>query len=166
MQPKFCTKCGNTLIQGDNFCRKCGEPIRTKGESPAGLSGPEAYNAQVVRPKVNIPGFAEVKSRLDRPGNYKQIIKNNNEETVLLGSGSAAPGMGNAVKKATIKLSFEEMLRGCSKVVDFGTGKRYELVIPSGLSPGDRIIVDNTGITDPETGTLCDFELTAVIDQN
>lgn len=168
MQPKFCTKCGNTLKEGDKFCRKCGAPIKIPGAAvpaaPAAPARPAAPAAPPVRPKANIPSYDEVKRRLDRPVNNQQFAEYDNPEgTVLLGGASVSPGMGNTVKKASITLSLEEMLRGCSKVVDFGTGKRYELIIPAGLSPGDKIIVDNTGITDPESGALCDFELTTVI---
>lgn len=66
----------------------------------------------------------------------------------------------NFVRNAEIILSFSDLIEGCTKIVDFGTGQRFAISIPAGLSGGDRIIVSDTGITDPETGEMCDFELT------
>jgi hypothetical protein len=51
------------------------------------------------------------------------------------------------------------MLEGCSKVVDFGTGKKYELSIPAGLSPGDTITVESESLIDGNTGRPCTIEL-------
>ena len=81
----------------------------------------------------------------------------------MLGDLNRGRKADKVTKKGTIGLSIEEMLRGCSKVVDFGTGKRYEIVIPAGLTPGDVIIVENTGILDRETGGICSIELTTEI---
>ena len=67
------------------------------------------------------------------------------------------------IKRGNLTLSFEEMLRGCTKVIDFGTGKRFEIVIPTGLSPGDVIKVEGTGIIDPDSGNECEIELTTSI---
>ena len=160
MQPKFCSKCGNQLNEGDNFCRKCGAPIKA--------SGPAQQVAAANKPAPNIPSYREVEERFSRAGaGMHASAAENPEGTVLLAGPSARPGnpadRGKTARKADIPLSFEEMLRGCSKVVDFGTGAKFELNIPAGLSPGDRIAVKNTGISDPDTGKECNIELIAVI---
>lgn len=156
MQPKFCSKCGNLLKEGDKFCRKCGAPIVTLG-APSGNAAPN-------RSTPNIPSFSDVEEKLNRSGSGMQASEPYNPEgTVLLGGPSVTSDRSKSLKKADITLSFEDMLRGCSKVVDFGTGQKFELVIPAGLSPGDTIIVKDTGIVDPGTGKTCDIELTANI---
>ena len=35
MMSAFCTKCGQRLIAGDAFCRKCGAPTKQDGQEPA-----------------------------------------------------------------------------------------------------------------------------------
>lgn len=157
MQAKFCSKCGNNLKEGDKFCRKCGAPIKTIGEVSQSPTAASQVNA-------NIPSYKEVEKRFNNLNNSNQDESAYNPEgTVLLAGPSTTSGREGTVKKAQITLSLEEMLSGCSKVVDFGTGKRYEILIPSGLSPGDKIIVKNTGIVDPDMGGQCDIELTAMI---
>lgn len=161
MQPKFCIRCGSPLIEGDSFCRKCGTRISMPGAVPQ--QGP-AYESS----KAKIPGYKEIKARFTGSAETGEPEKKEDPEgTMLLGgpgsmSGSFG-GMGSK-RKAELRLSFEELLRGCSKVVDFGTGTRYELEIPSGLSPGDRILVEDTGIIDNDTGMGCEIELTLAID--
>lgn len=142
MQPKFCTMCGNTLRETDKFCRKCGAPVK-----------------QIERKQIPVPG---AQPQMQSGSGY--AINENPEGTVLLGDIGSIRNTARKVKKADISFSFEEMLRGCSKVVDFGTGKRYELTIPPGLTPGDTIVVEKTGIVDRETGNECVIELTAVIE--
>lgn len=157
MQPKFCSKCGNPLKEGDKFCRKCGTPIKN-------VSAPAQSSASQTRPAANIPSYREVEERFNNVNSNKQNeVAYNPEGTVLLAGPSTTSGRESTLKHAQITLSLEEMLSGCSKVVDFGTGKRYEILIPSGLSPGDKILVKNTGITDPDVGGQCDIELTAMI---
>lgn len=65
----------------------------------------------------------------------------------------------HSVKKTVICLSAEEMRLGCTKVVDFGTGKKYGLDIPAGLSTGDIITAEPLGLTDPKTGMPCRIEM-------
>ena len=146
MQPKFCNKCGNALKEGDKFCRRCGAPVR---------------QAQAPAPAPQAPAQPAPQT-MAMPGGYD--IKENPEGTVLLGDINKVNKGTKTVKKAELALSIDEMLRGCSKVVDFGTGKRFELSIPPGLTPGDTIVVENTGIVDKVTGSECDFELTAIIE--
>ena len=142
MQPKFCTMCGNTLREGDKFCRKCGAPVKQIERNQAPAPGAQAVGQTAS-------GYA---------------MNESHEGTVLLGDVNSMRTAEKKVKKADISFSFDEMLRGCSKVVDFGTGKRYELNIPAGLTPGDTIVVENTGIMDRDTGNECVIELTAVIE--
>lgn len=161
MQAKFCSKCGNALNEGDKFCRKCGAPVKS------------AMNTSQQRidsgsQSLNIPSYQEFETRLNRVGMGESgLSEYNPESTVLLGGPSISKrtpsSQDKSIRKAEISLSFEDMLRGCSKVVDFGSGAKYELSIPAGLSPGDIIEVRNTGITDPDTGRECSIELTAVI---
>lgn len=74
---------------------------------------------------------------------------------------SAAPSYDMpSVKKADLCLPLSELLEGCRKVVDFGTGKKYELNIPAGLSPGDTVTVESENLIDGETGKPCTIELT------
>lgn len=157
MQPRFCSKCGNILKEGDNFCRRCGAPI-IRSEA----MGQQASTTNRLTP--SIPSYSEVEERFNRASSEKQSsIPYNPEGTVLLAGSSTSLGRGKAVRKGNITLSFEDMLRGCSKVVDFGTGKKYEIIIPAGISPGDILVVKDTGIIDPEKGKLCDIELTTLI---
>ena len=83
----------------------------------------------------------------------------NPEGTVLLGGMNKVRFDSPAVRKADLHLSLNEMLEGCSKVVDFGTGKKYELSIPAGLSPGDTITVESESLIDGDTGRPCTIEL-------
>ena len=64
-----------------------------------------------------------------------------------------------SVKKGELSLSLSELLEGCRKVVDFGTGKKYELSIPAGLSPGDTVAVESESLIDSDTGKPCRIEL-------
>ena len=161
MQQMFCIRCGNRLIEGDSFCRKCG----TKISMPA--AGPQSEPVRQEN-RIKIPSYESIKEKFDSPEvPVGAEMKDNPEGTVLLAgpgsmSGSFSAGMSNR-RKAEIRLSFEELLRGCSKVVDFGTGTRYELEIPAGMSPGDTIIVQDTGIIDRDTGMGCEIELTVVM---
>ncbi len=122
MQPKFCSKCGKPLKEGDNFCRKCGAKIRIIG------------TAAKAEP-VNTPLYDDQKGM---------------------------PVHDDSSRKANITLSSEEMLTGCNKILDFGTGKKYEVIVPGGLLPGDIIRVKDTGIVDPDTGKNCDIELKCI----
>ena len=142
MQPKFCNKCGNALKEGDRFCRSCGAPVR-----------------QIQRPAPE----QRAEKKVPQPAGGAYAAKENPEGTVILGDINKVNNAPKLVKRAEIVLTINEMLCGCSKVVDFGTGKRFEIIIPPGLTPGDRIMVENTGITDKESGRECDFELTAAI---
>ena len=68
------------------------------------------------------------------------------------------------IKKGKLQLSLDEMLRGGRKVLDFGTGKKYEIIIPAGLTPGDVIQIKDAGIIDPDSGRECEVELTTSIE--
>ena len=145
MQPKFCNKCGKALIAGDKFCRGCGAPIKTRNiEEP------------VSRKPARIPAFEDVASKLNNPASG---------QAADFGPLAPTPGTGgkSAVKKAEIRLSLEDMLRGSTKIVEFGTGQVYEIETPPGLSPKDKIMVTETGIKDPDTNSDCIFELTVVM---
>ncbi len=131
MQPRFCRNCGNALREGDKFCRKCGTAARmTAADTPE----PQAADAS-VRDKVNPEGT-----------------------TLLVNNGRLSGG--EEFIKGSITIPLGDMLGGCTRIVDFGTGKKYEIRIPAGLMPGDSVIVRDTGIMDPGTGQLKDIELT------
>ena len=121
------------------FCRKCGNAIKDGGNFCSKCGEP------FIRNKEN-------------------EMRDNPEGTVILGGlGQVMPNV-KATKKGSLVLSFEDMLRGCTKVVDFGTGKKYEIVIPQGLLPGNVIKIVDTGIIDSDTGNECDIELTTSIE--
>ncbi|MBR0308422.1 MAG: zinc-ribbon domain-containing protein [Mogibacterium sp.] len=167
MQPKFCNKCGNALKEGDKFCRKCGAPIKMINANAAPQQ-PQPQQSQ-FRPQPQTPvqqaQFRPVPQPQTQPLNTGAYAINDNlEGTVLLGDLNRGHKGGKTVKKGSITLSLEEMLSGCSKVVDFGTGKRFEIVIPAGITPGDVITVENTGIIDKESGGICTIELTTEIE--
>lgn len=86
------------------------------------------------------------------------------EGTVILGGLGQIPQNEIPVKKGKIMLDLDDMLRGGTKVVDFGTGRKFEITIPAGISPGEVIKVINTGIIDPDTGMECEIELTTAIE--
>lgn len=149
--PKFCNKCGNPLKDKDKFCRKCGEPV---GQTvAAGHANPNPAKAVAVPSEAAAP----------RPDNTFAMNKNS-EGTVLLEGLAGGSRAEESVAKADIVLSLDEMLRGCSKVVDFGSGKRFEIIIPAGITPGDMLVLDGSGIIDQETGLEYRIELTAVIE--
>ncbi|MBR3200940.1 MAG: zinc-ribbon domain-containing protein [Mogibacterium sp.] len=163
MQARFCSKCGNTIKDGDKFCRKCGSPVRMPGSAAPNrqaMQQVEAPAAQVSRAQANIPSYEEIKKRLNAPNNNVYESDDSHEGTVLLWGANDAGQQRRKDLQANLTLSLDEMLRGCRKVVDFGTGKRYEINIPAGLSPGDKVIVRNTGITDDTTAEACNIELT------
>lgn len=170
MQPKFCNKCGNPLSPGDKHCRKCGAPVKIRsdrnnsGVNTAGRNAASAVN--IPKNTASIPSFEEVASRFNNQAKQSQqpdTDYGNPEGTVLLAGPTPGARRENESRKAAIMLSLDELLRGCTKVVDFGTGDRYELNIPAGLSPGNRIIVKDTGIKDPDTGDECEFDLTIIM---
>ena len=136
MQPSFCTKCGHTLREGDKFCRKCGTQVR---------------RAAATAPAQKAPSGSDY-AGLEKP-----------EGTVFLGDLNRANHRGSSVRKASISLSLNEMLEGCSKVVDFGTGRRYELNIPPGLKPNSTITVKSPSLIDEATGMPCRIELTVLL---
>ena len=127
------------------FCNKCGNTIND-GEKFCRKCGNRISSMQGNMPIVN--------------NSYQQ---ENPEGTVILGGVGQNIPLKSPVKRGTLVLSFEEMLRGCSKVVDFGTGKRYEISIPPGLNPSDVIKVTGTGIIDPGSGMEYEIELTTII---
>lgn len=145
MMPKFCTKCGNPLIEGDKFCRKCGTPVAVREEVPAAPQAPAAQwnNAPAPEPQWN-----------DAPA-----AGENPEGTVLWADILTPLSDKKSVISAEIRLPLGDVLRGCTRIVDFGTGEKFEIVIPPGLSPGDVLVVQDTGIKNPDTGEPCDFEL-------
>ena len=63
-----------------------------------------------------------------------------------------------------MRFSLNELLEGCTKVVDFGTGKKFELSLPPGLSPNDIIMVEHSELIDSDTGRPCKIELTVLMD--
>ena len=135
MQATYCPNCGNHVKEGSKFCNKCGAMLNKRKDSTNNIT-------------------SQSNGDFDNP-----------EGTVLLGGTGQKLQTGITLKKATLALSLEDMLRGCTKVIDFGTGKKYELDIPAGLSPGDVIEVKDTGITDNDTGADCNIELTICIQQ-
>ena len=138
--PKFCSKCGNPLKEVDKFCRKCGSPVRQAPES----------NAQ--RPAAS-----------PRPDN-SFAVSERSEGTVMLEGLAGASKSKAPIAKGEIVFSLDELLRGCSKVVDFGTGKRFEIVVPAGITPGDTLLVEDSGIIDQDSGMEYKIELTAAIE--
>lgn len=169
MQVRFCSKCGNAIKDGDKFCRKCGAPVRMPGAAGTQRSASQPVQpmtSPVSKPHANIPSYEEIKKRFDNPGggSYNPFEDTESREGTVLLWGASDSGQGARKDiRANLTLSLDEMLRGCSKVVDFGTGKRYEISIPAGLSPGDKVIVNNTGIVDPATSAPCKIELTLEI---
>lgn len=172
MYPKFCNKCGNPLIEGDKFCRSCGEPVVVRNAAPVPpapeqnrYSMPAAPAAPAQMGTPNIPSYEEVAARFNAPdmARYDQPQQyappENPEGTVSMVNMMPQQGGLNSVIKAEIKLPLSDVLRGCTKVLDFGTGEKFEVAIPAGLSPGDVVLVTDTGIKNPETGETCDFEL-------
>ena len=132
MQSNFCRNCGNVLREGDKFCRRCGTQVRkTAADEP---KAPVFYSSE---------------------GN-----KANPEGTTLLVNNGPVSGGGEEFLKGSIRIALGDMLGGCTRIVDFGTGTKYEICIPAGLMPGDSVIVRDTGIRDPKTGQLRDIELT------
>lgn len=121
------------------FCRKCGNAIKDGGK----------FCSLCGEPFIR---------------NKESVFRDNPEGTVILGGIGQPKQNVKATKKGSLVLSFEEMLRGCTKIVDFGTGKKYEIVIPQGLSPGNVIKIVDTGIIDSDTGNECDIELTTSIE--
>ena len=138
--PKFCTKCSSALTEGDKFCRKCGAPVRIINAGSQG--GPVQSQPRDAAP-----------SPFDNP-----------EGTVLLGNMGNVQYGGPVVKKAEMRFSLNELLEGCTKVVDFGTGKKFELSLPPGLSPNDIITVEHSELIDSDTGRPCKIELTVLMD--
>lgn len=136
--PKFCSKCGNPLIENDKFCRKCGAPVRQA--APQAAKAAPAAPVEAPKPKIE-----------------------STEGTVMLEGLAGASQIKLPIAKGEIVLSLDEMLRGCSKVVDFGTGKRFEIIVPEGITPGDTLLVDGTGIIDQESGMEYKIELSTVI---
>ena len=177
MQQKFCTKCGNPLIEGDRFCRKCGTPIPGKTAAPVPPAAPEQSQApeplrapELSRAPEQFTGntyepvYEQPKPFAAGMNSYEHVPQhqgdNNPEGTTLLVDTLPQQGGQNPVIRAEIRLSLGDVLRGCTKVLDFGTGEKFEVSIPAGLSPGDVLVVKDTGINDPATGMPCDFELT------
>ena len=130
--PRFCTKCGNALREKDRFCRKCGAQVRAISPEPSAFGAAPSYNAD---------------------GNAGP------SGSILPGGTGMADPEDTSVRKATIVLTLSEMLEGCSKVVDFGTGKKYELTIPAGLAPDDVVTVEDQSLVDGDTGKPCRIEL-------
>ena len=77
---------------------------------------------------------------------------------VLVGPGTLPPG-GIAIKKGTMQLTADEMKKGVTKILDFGTGKRFEVIFPEGLREGDTVVVKGTGIKDERSGADCEIKL-------
>lgn len=117
------------------FCSKCGSPIKEGSKFCRSCGAP-----------VRQTGTAESSGA---PA----------AEVLETGIKAATP-----VAKAEISLSLDEMLRGCTKVVDFGTGKKFEIAVPGGLTPGDTLVIEGTGIAEPETGLEYRIELSSVIE--
>lgn len=145
---KFCSQCGSPLRETDKFCRKCGAAVRLQSQATQTQSQPP--QTQSPAPSYSAPSAPAAPFE-------------NPEGTVLLGNMKKADPESPSVKKAEIHLSLNEMLEGCSKVVDFGTGKKYELSIPAGLSPEDMITVEPPGLVDSDTGRPCKIELTVML---
>lgn len=121
------------------FCSKCGNPLKDNDKFCRKCGSPVAAGAPEV--PAERPAEAEV---------VEMPVKPQQTEPAL--------------RKGNLTLNLEEMLRGCKKVVDFGSGIRYEIIIPAGLSPGDTVKVSNTGIIDPDSGDECEIELTLLIE--
>lgn len=89
MQPKFCTKCGKALIEGDKFCRNCGAPIRMVGKAGQQESSPSGS-------KPSLPSYSDNEERFNR-GSSREPSRApySPERTVLSASPSTTSGIEN-----------------------------------------------------------------------
>jgi hypothetical protein len=52
------------------------------------------------------------------------------------------------------------MANGAVKILNFGPEQCFEVAIPKGIRPGDKLVIKDTHLLDPELGVECDIEVT------
>ena len=120
---------------------------------------PAPENPETVPLPVGHVYFNEGKDDIGLDDPLFDVFNGQTEGTVMLvGPGTLPPG-GVSVKKGEIALDAREMEKGVTKILDFGTGKRFEVIFPSGLRAGDTVVVKGTGIRDELNGATCEIRL-------
>lgn len=148
MQQKTCTKCGGSIVEGAMFCAFCGAKL-TVPDVPEAPAPANAFKPVKDSPEDIAEVYAAEPDKDDR--NYDGTVK-------LVGP-SVIPPTGKTVKKGELTLTPREMEKGAARIIDFGTGKRFEVIFPAGIHEGDTVIVTDTGLKDGKTGAECEIRL-------
>lgn len=160
MQQRKCTKCGRNIVEGALFCAFCGLKL-TEPEAPSPVKFFKASSpVNAFKPVKDSPDDeVKVSDENEAPAFYDYDDDRNPDGTVRLVGPSVIPPTGKTVKKGEMTLTSREMEKGVAKIIDFGTGKRFEIIFPAGLHEGDTIVVTDTGLKDEKTGAECEIRL-------
>ncbi len=77
---------------------------------------------------------------------------------ILVGQDRARPGE-KIEKNGKLPLNDHEMKKGIVKILDFGTGQRFEVAVPAGVREGDSLLITDTGLKDQRTGAECNIRV-------
>ena len=119
---------------------------------------PEPEPEPVPEPEGKVY-FESIGADVDINDALFDLYNDSSEGTVYLVGQNGAGQSSGAEKTGTLKLSMNEMRNGAVKILDFGTGQRFEVVVPTGVCAGDWLLVKGTGLRDQTTGQECDIRI-------
>ncbi len=106
--------------------------------------------------------FDNIGQKVDINDDMFDMYNGLGEGTVYLVGQKGVHGGDIKEKNGIFYLSDSEMQKGVVRIVDFGTGDRFEITIPAGVRDGDNLLITDTGLMDHETGAECNIRLRVV----
>ena len=138
------------------------EPIPEAVPVIAEPAAEPAHEPAEAAPEGEVHFDNNIDKKVDINDNMFDMYNGLNEGTVfLVGQHSAHPGTVKE-KNGIFYLSDSEMQKGVVRIVDFGTGERFEITIPAGVREGDCLLITDTGLRDHATGSACNIRLRIV----
>ena len=137
------------------------EPAVAEEPEPIPAPEPEPEPAQTPAPEGEVY-FDNIDQHVDINDSMFDMYNSMGEGTVFLMGQNRAHTDEIAEKNGFINLSDSEMQKGVVRIVDFGTGDRFEIVIPAGVREGDSLLITDTGLRDQRTGALCNIRVRIV----
>ena len=157
------------------------EPAAEEPEAPQVFERPAAWELpaepepeMIEEPDAEEPEMIELPPEPEEPEEepdddidpfreaFFDLYDNKSEGTLILVDQSHARPGDKLEKNGVLYLDSREMERGVVKILDFGTGDRFEVTVPAGVREGDRLLIQGTGIKDHTTGADCEIILRIV----
>ena len=142
------------------------EPVAAPEPAVVPEPEPEPVPESVAEPEPApqpAPGGAVYFSNMEREVDVNDAMfdmyNDMGEGTVILVSQDRVRPGEKIVKNGVLPLNDHEMKKGIVKILDFGTGQRFEVAVPAGVREGDSLLITDTGLKDPRTGAECNIRV-------